>query len=186
MRQKQILDAYEQCVLEHGVEGTTDTRIAAHAGLNRNLIRYYYGSRDALNQALIDRVLHGTLAQMQEVLSRQESLEDPEAMIEFLTGPAWPDECDDALIDAVMSAMHRNPRLREQQKAKYVTYLEWVGEALARRWRSARREDIEMAAYMLMCIAIGNATLHDVGLEIDISQTARTLTASLLESLSAS
>jgi len=181
-RRKQILKAYEECVLEYGWEGATDTRIAAQAGLNRNLIRHYYGGREALTQALIDRVLRDTLAQMQEALSHGESLEDAEAVIDFLTGPSWPDERDDALIDAAMAAMHRDPRLRGQQKTKYETYLEWVEQALTKRWGSAQRQDIKMAAYVLMCIAVGNAAMYDVGLERDASQAARTLVASLLES----
>lgn len=49
-----ILSAATQLFAEKGIRGATITEIAAAAGVNRAMISYYFGNKDALYDAIID------------------------------------------------------------------------------------------------------------------------------------
>jgi len=51
-----ILDAGLEIFAEHGFAGTTTREIAARAKVNLGLIKYYFGSKDALWRAVVDRI----------------------------------------------------------------------------------------------------------------------------------
>jgi len=52
-RSQQILDAFIVCVARYGLEGATQERIAARAGVKRTLLRHYLGNRDDMTAALV-------------------------------------------------------------------------------------------------------------------------------------
>lgn len=53
----QILDAFEQCVIEHGLAEATLQRVAEAAGVKLSIIDHYIGNREALMQAMIERFI---------------------------------------------------------------------------------------------------------------------------------
>ncbi|WP_299428705.1 TetR/AcrR family transcriptional regulator [uncultured Shimia sp.] len=56
-RSDEILDAYLTCVARFGLEGATQERIAAEAGVKRPLLRHYLGNRGQMITALCDHVV---------------------------------------------------------------------------------------------------------------------------------
>jgi AcrR family transcriptional regulator len=56
IRRPQLLDAYAECLVRYGVEGTTLERVAEVAGVTRGLVRHYLGNRDEVIRALGERV----------------------------------------------------------------------------------------------------------------------------------
>ncbi|SFL41722.1 TetR/AcrR family transcriptional regulator [Shimia haliotis] len=56
-RSEQILDAYLTCVAQFGLEGATQERVAAQAGVKRPLLRHYLGNRDQMISALCAHVV---------------------------------------------------------------------------------------------------------------------------------
>ncbi|WP_158524839.1 TetR/AcrR family transcriptional regulator [Phaeobacter piscinae] len=56
-RSEEILDAYLTCVARFGLEGATQERIAAEAGVKRPLLRHYLGNRDQMIAALTQHVV---------------------------------------------------------------------------------------------------------------------------------
>lgn len=58
-RSQEILDAFLTCVARFGLEGATQERIAAEAGVKRTLLRHYLGNRDEMIRALMDYVVAG-------------------------------------------------------------------------------------------------------------------------------
>lgn len=55
-RRAEILDAYVRCVARHGLDGATQDRIAAEAGVARPLLRHNLGNREDMVMALVDHV----------------------------------------------------------------------------------------------------------------------------------
>lgn len=53
---QRILDAALEIFSDEGFAGTTTREIAARAGVNLGLIKYYFGSKDALWRAVVDGV----------------------------------------------------------------------------------------------------------------------------------
>ncbi|WP_298905047.1 TetR/AcrR family transcriptional regulator [uncultured Aliiroseovarius sp.] len=58
-RTEEILDAYLTCVARFGLEGATQARIAAEAGVARPLLRHNLGNKDRMIAALTDHVIKG-------------------------------------------------------------------------------------------------------------------------------
>jgi AcrR family transcriptional regulator len=58
-RSREILDAFLTCVARFGLEGATQERIAAEAGVKRTLLRHYLGNRDEMIRALMEYVVAG-------------------------------------------------------------------------------------------------------------------------------
>ncbi len=56
-RSDEILDAYLTCVARFGLEGATQERIAAEAGVKRPLLRHYLGNREQMIKALCAHVV---------------------------------------------------------------------------------------------------------------------------------
>ena len=63
-RANQILDAFEECVTRHGLEGTTLQHVADRAGLTRSLIRHHVGNREELLAAWAERAVERYRVQM--------------------------------------------------------------------------------------------------------------------------
>jgi AcrR family transcriptional regulator len=54
-KREQILDVTERLISEQGFEGTGLRKIAGEAGVNVAMIAYYFGSKDKLFEALVER-----------------------------------------------------------------------------------------------------------------------------------
>ena len=55
-RREQILEAFERCLVTHGLEATTLEAVAAEAGVQRAAIRHFVGNRDELIAASVDHL----------------------------------------------------------------------------------------------------------------------------------
>jgi AcrR family transcriptional regulator len=56
-RRAQILDAYEECVLQFGMEARSLEAIADQAGIKRSVVRHYMGNRAELRRAFVERII---------------------------------------------------------------------------------------------------------------------------------
>lgn len=54
-RTAQILDAFERCVIKHGLSGTSLEEIAEEAGVKRSILRHYVGNRHEMEIAMTRR-----------------------------------------------------------------------------------------------------------------------------------
>ena len=83
-RSEEILDAYLTCVARFGLEGATQDRIAAEAGVKRPLLRHYIGNRDQMISALHAHVVEIFNALTGRLGSALSQVDSAEAMIELL------------------------------------------------------------------------------------------------------
>ena len=56
-RTEQILDAFERCIIQYGLESSSLEKVAEEAGMKRPIIRHYVGNRDDLVEALAVRLI---------------------------------------------------------------------------------------------------------------------------------
>jgi AcrR family transcriptional regulator len=75
-RAADILDAGVSVLIEHGYHNLSLRRVADEAGLRLGNLQHYFPSKDALVQAMLDRVIEAYLARFVRI---QESGLDPEA-----------------------------------------------------------------------------------------------------------
>ena len=56
-RKEQILDAFERCVVQSGIQGATLDKVAKEAGLPRSPVRNLIGNRDDMLAAVFERFM---------------------------------------------------------------------------------------------------------------------------------
>lgn len=75
-----ILDAAEQLFADKGYEATTIQEIADRAGLSRGAPTYFFGSKEALYRAVLNRVFGEAKAMVSRIRTNQQTL-TPEAAV---------------------------------------------------------------------------------------------------------
>jgi AcrR family transcriptional regulator len=181
-RRAQILDAYEECVLQFGMETSSLEKIADEAGIKRSVVRHYMGNRAELRRALVARVIERSTRAYQDAIADQGRLGGIEALIDYIAGPDFPDKRDDALVDALFAASHRDPDLRAQLRGKYVAFQRAIARELRAAFPNAERKDINGVAYALVCLSYGNASMHDVQLPTGRTGDARPAARAMVSS----
>ena len=83
-RSEEILDAYLTCVARFGLEGATQERIAAEAGVKRPLLRHYLGNREQMIAALNDHVVDTFNALSRDFGQALAFVDTPEDMVDLL------------------------------------------------------------------------------------------------------
>lgn len=63
-RTNQILDAFEACVIKHGLDAVTLQQTADAANVNLGMIHHYVGRRDDLLEAMVSRLIKRTMEEM--------------------------------------------------------------------------------------------------------------------------
>ena len=56
---KKLLEGTRRCLVEKGFQGTTVKAIAKYAGVNHGLVHHYFGSKEELLAALVEKVAEG-------------------------------------------------------------------------------------------------------------------------------
>jgi AcrR family transcriptional regulator len=83
-RTQEILDAYLTCVAQFGLEGATQERIAAEAGVKRPILRHYLGNKDQMVAALVAYVVDGFAVSTNALAEAVEGLQTTGDLIDFL------------------------------------------------------------------------------------------------------
>ena len=182
-RRPQILRAFEDCVLKYGLEGSSLQRIAQQAGVRRNLIRHYFGNKDDLAEALVAGIIERTIAESQTLANADGEQAGAEALVGYLTGSRFADKRDDALIDALMAASHRDAGLRAQLRRKYRAFQRAIEQQLRSSFPAATADEVRATAYSLMCLAVGSASMHDIEFPDSKRSYARQSAIQLIDSL---
>ncbi len=132
-RSGEILEAYLTCVARFGLEGATQERIAAQAGVKRPLLRHYLGNKDQMIPALTDHVIAGfagstdaldaaladvaTPLEVVEVLFAKDGSSDPRLML------AW---------QALTASVTEYPDMRVPLLGSLSRFLDVISAAFAR------------------------------------------------------
>lgn len=146
-RSAEILDAYLTCVARFGLEGATQERVAAEAGVKRPLLRHYLGNRDEMLSALTIYVVesfaaateklkdylgeHGAPSDLIEVLFADDHSQDPRLMLAY---------------QAMVTATETYPDMRPPLLQSYVDFLAMIRSVLARAYPEALPESVHAVA----------------------------------------
>ncbi len=82
---ERILDAAERAFSEQGLAGARVAAIAAEADVNKAMLYYYYGSKDGLYKAVVERVADAVVAMAEQALGRPD-LPPEERLVAFVEG----------------------------------------------------------------------------------------------------
>ncbi len=145
-RRDQILDAAEICAAHDGVDGLTLERVAEEAGLARALIRHNIGNRDALIDALADRFLARSQAEMDTLFAELPLADTSRTLVDWLFDPTAINAHDIRVADALISFGAKHPDTA--RKMRHWTEKAWADTAgvLSAEFPDAGDETVDAAA----------------------------------------
>ncbi len=159
-----ILEAAKRVLARDGFSKLTFEAIAAESGENAALIRYHFGSKAGLVDALVDSVVHQGSADLLRALSGAAPGKARRRAL-FETQRAWVTEPDEyRTFYAIVSHVLADERLRPKYKALFA----WYGELEA--WALASADGDEPPADLKPLGALVVATIDGLGLQVQADE----------------
>jgi AcrR family transcriptional regulator len=182
-RREQILEAAARCIGEHGVEGATQERIAAEAGMSRPHVRHYVGNRDDLLQAVWAHVIAPYVDRVRQIRSEGRAGERVDALLDYLFGPEFAYGDDDAVISAFLMASTTDERLRTAVYESYARLDADMAGALRAAQPTVSAAQAGALAHALSCLAIGGSVLSALPFPESRRRELRNTAAALVDAV---
>lgn len=185
-RRAQILDAFEACLLRYGLENSTLERIAQRAGVKRQIIRHYFGNRDALVEALVGRILATYGEGYQKALEMPVPGDRLERLLGFFIHPEPGLEAHtDRLMNALIVASEYDSGTRARVQNVYQSVTDAIALELQHRYPVLDEQTCRGTAYSLLALIFGNSVLLSLGFPARRAEDARAAAVRELEHLAA-
>lgn len=183
VRREQILDALERCLALRGLEGTSLEAVAAEAGVARPAIRHYFGNRDALLAAALERAVSAYAADLARALGKLPREGCWEAFLDYLfVGRFVGNEGRERLLRALFAGLEE-AGVRPLLLGAYRRF-EAVCFALLRvEAPRASPRAVRAAAYAIACLAEQNASFLTLGFPRSRARAARAAAARIARDL---
>lgn len=162
-RRAQCLDAFEECLVEHGYAGATLERVAERAGVHRTIIRHYFGGRDELVDALLER-LRARYAERYLYDDPGASADETLAkvldaiFVPFTEGAPTMDRVFDALYATATS----DPRVLDFLRTFYRDATARLEERIASAHPNASRADLHTVTAGILALGVGHSILDTI------------------------
>jgi len=166
VRRNQILDAFELCIIESGLFGTTLTTVAEKANINRGQIHQYIGDRDALLSALVERLIESYRQEFSKYLGAFRKKPNLDNILEYFFDE-WGrvDSNDDVIIDALVAESAHNSYLQKLVFGAYLIMENELATVLHELHPKASLDRCKSVAYAIMSMAYGSSTMMWLGFD---------------------
>ena len=181
-RRAEILDAFEECIVTHGLEASSFQRIAATAGMDRAMIRHYFGTREALVDAVVERAV----GRWTDLLSAAvENGSDPPLgdVVDVFFGPDLQGDRAEALWLEVTAFSARSEPTRKALTRAYKGLFAGVKNALKCFFPDVPTEERTLAAFNIVALLERSGTFAWVGMDRRSIPLARTLIGRVVDGL---
>ena len=183
-RSETILSAFMRCVARYGLEGATQERIAAEAGVKRPILRHYLGNREQMVAALIRHMtaqFDGQTEALRAALPADGAVED---LLRLLFGPAGASDAETVLaFQAVVAASERYPAAGPALRGAVARVLALVEETLASGHPGADKAARSATAFAIVSLYVTVDSLAPLAPPETWSQDARSAAETLVASL---
>tara|TARA_Y100000780_G_scaffold144996_1_gene130782 strand:- start:2957 stop:3571 length:615 start_codon:yes stop_codon:yes gene_type:complete len=149
-RKKQILDAFEHCILTLGLQATSLENIAEQANMKRTILRHYIGNKDDIICALSERWKLIYEQQWQSLISWLPNTNRTSALIDMLFTVGSEEHVNNTIIgEAIFGEAKRLAVLKEHQEQIMNTFIEQVSTIISEEYASIDDEKASLIAYSL-------------------------------------
>lgn len=184
LRREEILDAFLTSVARFGLEGATQERIAAEAGVKRTLLRHNLGNRAQMIEALAEHVVAG-FGQATDLLAQALGAEgDLERAIDLLFDER---EANDPRLmlayQAMVTSVDSYPYMREPLLESLQRFLSVIEMAAQRSHRTASPDAIRAVAHGISAAYVNLDALAPLDPPTDWHVAAKTSATLLAKSL---
>ena len=184
-RTAQILDAFARCVVKYGLDGTSLEQVAEEAGVKRSILRHYVGNRDALINAMVERVVNKYSQQLGMMVAYlpKTGNERIETLLSLLFQPEPAESAQEAFVfETLIAAAGRYPQLRARLREPIEEFVDTVADQLELVFPHAQQQCWTVAcgivSLYLTYASLAPLTLPQAYTEATL-ESARCLVASL-------
>ncbi|TDF42168.1 TetR/AcrR family transcriptional regulator [Alteromonadaceae bacterium M269] len=140
-RTEEILDAFEQCILEASLEATSLEKLAEKAAMKRSLLRHYIGNRDDIIIALCERYQNYYSELWRQTAEWLPEKNRVEALIEMLFAERNQTYIDKCIVgEAVYAQAKRLDQVRQYQVQAIQQSIQILVSELKRAYPNAKGE----------------------------------------------
>jgi len=177
-RQEEILDAFEICIEKFGLANCSTRRIAEEANIKQPLIAHYFGSKDAMISALVERIINHYITGFQNAVKNSDSHID--AVLDYLFDSGLKgNKTKRNLIGQLVSNTINDEKLKNKIQTLYCAFLEFGERELHKLFPNSKASNRKKCTYGILCLIAGN----DVILSVDIPWSNRKLARKNAEEL---
>ncbi|MEL6401884.1 MAG: TetR/AcrR family transcriptional regulator [Cyanobacteria bacterium J06626_4] len=182
-RREDILDAFEQCILARGIEGSSFQHIAQVLGLDRKMISHYFGSREALVDAMTQRIVDAFDSRTNDALANLPPSAGFMELVDAFYGSEDALERTEILWTEIVAYATRSETVRDRLRQSYDKMLWAVDETLRREYPQAPASQLQTAAYTVVILLDRAPTFDLIGVKGAPIKSAKVAIAKVLESL---
>lgn len=183
-RTEQILDAFEQCILRHGLESSSLEKVAEEAGMKRPIIRHYVGNRDDLVMALTKRFIARYRSRTETMMDSLGEKNRVATLLDILFSDQESESAESVLIfeNLILAATRMEPicTLLSEWTAEFLGI---VAAEIAQAFPKAKAKDHQEVAWGLVSIYYNHVSLMGLGLPKKISANSRRAAQRLVNTL---
>ena len=163
----QILDAFEACIVRHGLEGATLQRIADEAGMRISMIDHYIGKRDALVRAMTTRFFETYKRDTAAFLQMLPAENRLDHLIDFFFSEASQSyrPQDFIIFGELMMLGGRDEAVQQQMVEIYRLIETNFYDEIRNKYPHVSAENAQRAAYALLTLWYGNSTFVWIGFD---------------------
>jgi AcrR family transcriptional regulator len=183
VRREQILDAVEACILAHGIEGVSFARVAERAGVRTSIVPHYFGTKNALMVAMVDRVLARVQVLLDEAVAGTEGVDTLDRLLDVLFGGELAVPGVILLVDQLRASSYFDETTRDRLVSMYRHFEDLADDALSAAFPLAPDDLRRAVAYAVLCLGDANNSFRGVGFPREYDDRARAAARVLLRSL---
>ena len=185
-RSAMILDAFERCVSQYGLDGSSLERIAEEAGVKRSIIRHYLGNREDLILALTERVLLKYRKMTEDMLTLLTGKDCLQTLLDILFPDVSQTTSQDIMImESLIMASERDERVRGLMRDWMEEYVKQFASVIQQAHPQASKEKALTIAYGIIGIYHNHDSLLPLKLAPEYRTRARQSAELLFEGLKA-
>ena len=183
-RREDILDAFEQCILERGIEGTSFQHIAQVLGMDRKMVSHYFGNREGLVDAMTQRIIDTFDTHKNEALAKLEQSASVMDLVEaFHSHQQNSTERAEILWAEISAYATRSEVVRDRLRRSYDNMFRTVGEMLQREYPNVPKNQLKTAAYTVTILIDRSPLLEWLGVKGAPIKSAKAAIETVLEDL---
>ncbi|MEM6448612.1 MAG: TetR/AcrR family transcriptional regulator [Cyanobacteria bacterium P01_D01_bin.123] len=182
-RRENILDAFEQCILERGIEGTSFQHIAQVLGMDRKMISHYFGNREALVNSMTQRIVEDFDSRMTEAQANLEKSTDVMELVEAFYGQQDSIERTEMLWTEIVAYATRSETVRDRLRQSYDKMFWATGEILEHKYPNVPKKQLQTAVYTITTLLDRSSTFEWIGVKGSPIKSAKAAIAKVLASL---
>ncbi|MEQ9143054.1 MAG: TetR/AcrR family transcriptional regulator [Parvibaculaceae bacterium] len=163
-RRDQILDAMEICVAEQGIALSSLRRIADQSGLSLQMVSHYFGNRQSLILAFVERIADRLAREIDQAGTEATDRDRLLRTIRFLCDGRYKKlSGNDVIGREIWGLAERDPDVRRLVWNAYERALDRLTRLIAASFPATGAAECRATAYAILCLTEANEFFSGIG-----------------------